>query len=97
MPNSAMLVIQSDPMIIIPTSLVAKLVSMKTSPRLLHVSPVLMTVAPAMPSMIVTTNIIKTSPSGLTRSPGVLEVEKEFMAEMIDTFYKSLSDASLWC
>jgi len=28
--------------------------------------------------------------SGTTRSPGVIEAEKEFMAEMVDSFYKSL-------
>ena len=28
--------------------------------------------------------------SGTTRSPGVIEAEKEFVAEMVDNFYKSL-------
>ena len=28
--------------------------------------------------------------SGSTRSPRVFEVEKEFVAEMVDSFYKSL-------
>jgi len=42
------------------------------------------------PSVIVTTKLPKTSPSKHTRSPGVIEVEKEFMVEMIDAFYKSL-------
>ena len=27
---------------------------------------------------------------GITRSPGVIEAEKEFVAEMVDSFYKSL-------
>ena len=28
--------------------------------------------------------------SGITRSPEVIEAEKEFVAEMVDSFYKSL-------
>ena len=28
--------------------------------------------------------------SGATRSSGVIEAKKEFMAEMVDSFYKSL-------
>jgi len=28
--------------------------------------------------------------SGITRSPGVIEVGKKFVAEMVDSFYKSL-------
>ena len=45
---------------------------------------------PATPSMIMTTKVTETSPSGLTRSLGVIEVEKEFVAKMIDSFYKGL-------
>ena len=87
-----MLVVEPDPMITSPTSLVAStIVSMKTPPRLLLlVSSVPLTAAPAIPSMIVTTKITETSSSRLTRSPGVIEVEKEFAAEMIDTFDKCL-------
>ena len=39
-----------------------------------------------------TTKLPETS-AKLTHSPGVIEVEKQFVAEMIDTFYKSLK----WC
>jgi len=33
---------------------------------------------------------VEVSSSGITRSPGVIEAEKEFVAEMVDSFYKSL-------
>jgi len=83
-------------MITTRTSLVAStLVSMKTPLRLSSVFSVPLMVAPVMPSMIVTTKGTETSPSRLTRSPGVIEVEKEFLAEMIATFYKSLRCISL--
>ena len=42
-----------------------------------------------MPSKIVSTKLPETSPSKLTRSPGVIEVEA-FVAEIIDTLYKTL-------
>ena len=86
-----MLVVYPDLMITSPTSLVAStLVSMKTPQRLPSVSSVLLTVAPVTLLTFVTTKLLEASPSRLTRSPGVKEVEKEFVAEMIDTFYKSL-------
>ena len=88
-PNSPTLIVEPDLMVANLTSLVAStLVFMKTLLRLPSVSSVLLTVAPATPSMIVTTKITETSLTSLTRSPGVIEVEKEFMADMIDTFYK---------
>jgi len=78
-------------MITDPTYLVAStLVSMKTPPQLLSVPSVLLTVAPVTPSMIVTIELLETSSSKLIRSPRVIEVENEFVAEIIDTFYKSL-------
>ena len=40
--------------------------------------------------MIMTTKPMETSLLGLTCSPGVIEVEKEFMAKMVDNFFKSL-------
>ena len=89
--RSPTLVIDPDSMITSLTSLVAStLVSMKTPSRLSFVPSVPLTVALVTPSTIVTTKLPETSPSKLTRSPGVIEVEKEFMAEIIDTFYKSL-------
>ena len=33
---------------------------------------------------------VKVLSSGTTRSSGVIEAEKEFIAEMVDSFYKSL-------
>jgi len=89
--KSPTLIVDLDLMIINLIFLVAStLVSMKTPLRLLSVFSISLIVAPMMPSMIVTTKITETSPSRLTRSSGVIEVEKEFMVEMIDTFYKSL-------
>ena len=74
-------------MITNPTSLVVStLVSMKTHPRLLPISLVAIMTAPAMPSTIVTTKLSETPLSKLTRSPRVIEVEKELVEEMIDTF-----------
>ena len=44
----------------------------------------------AISSTIMTVKPVKVLSSGTTRSPGVIEAEKEFAAEMIDSFYKSL-------
>ena len=74
-----MLVVDPDSMITSPTSLVAStLVSMKTPPQLQSVPSILLMVVPATRLTIVTTKLPETSPSKLTRSPGVIEVEKEF-------------------
>jgi len=62
---------------------------MKTPPQLLLVSSVMLAAALVTHTMIMTTQLTET-PSKLTHSPGVIEVEKEFLMEMIDTFYKSL-------
>jgi len=84
-------VVDLDSMVTSPTSLVAStLVSMKTLPWLSYVPSVLLTFAPMTPSTIVSTKHLETSPSKLSCSPGVKEVEKKFVADMIDTFYKSL-------
>ena len=89
--DSPTLVVEPNPMITSPASLVASiLIFMKTPPQLLLVSPVLLTAVPVTPSTIVATKIMETSPSRLTRLPGVIKVEKELVAEMINTFYKSL-------
>ena len=86
-PEFPTLVVELDHMITNPTSLVVStLVSMKTHPRLLPISLVALMTAPAMPSTIVTTKLLEIPPSKLTRSPRVIEVEEEFMADMIDTF-----------
>ena len=73
-------VIDLDSMITSLTSLVANtLNSMKTPSQLVPVSSALLMTASATPSTIVTTKLPETSPSKLTRSPGVIEAEKEFM------------------
>ena len=36
---------------------------------------------------------VKVLSSGTTRSPGVIEATKEFVAEMVDGFYKSLKQS----
>ena len=86
-----MLVVDPDSMITSPTSLVASmLVSMKSPSLLPFILSVSLMIAHVTPSMIVTTKLPETSPSKLTRSPGVIEVKEEFVAEMINNFYKSL-------
>ena len=66
------------------------LVSMKTPPR----SSVIPRLSPASASVIsstvMTVKPVEVLSSGTTRSPGVVEAEKEFVAEMVDSFYKSL-------
>ena len=66
------------------------LVSMKTPPRsptIPHLSPVS---ASAIFSTIMIVKPMEALSSGTTRSPGVIEVDKEFVVEMVDSFYKSL-------
>jgi len=74
-----------------PTSIVASvLVSMKTPPRspaIPHLSPAS---ASAISSTIMTVKSVEVLSSRTTRSPGVIEAEKEFMTEIVDIFYKSL-------
>jgi len=66
------------------------LVSMKTPPR----SPVIPRLSLASASVIFSTvramNPVEALSSGTTRSQGVVEAEKEFVAEIIDSFYKGL-------
>ena len=74
-----------------PTFIVAGiLVSMKTSPQ----SPAIPRLSPAsafaISSTIMTVKPMKVLFSGTSRSPAVIEAEKEFVAEMVDSFYKSL-------
>ena len=74
-----------------PTSVVAGvLVSMKTPPRQPAIPRPSPTSASATSSTIMTVRLVKVLSSGITRSPGVIEAEKEFVAEMVDSFYKSL-------
>ena len=68
-----------------PASLVASmLLSVETPPRLTAFSALLMT-TPVDPLTFITTKPMETSSLGITRSPGVIEVEKEFVAELVDT------------
>ena len=66
------------------------LVSMRTPPR----SPVIPRLssdsASVISSSIMTVKPVEALSSDTTRSPGVVEAEKEFVTEMVDSFYKSL-------
>ena len=70
--------------------MVGVLVSMKTPPR----SSVIPRLSPAsastISSTVMTVKPVEALSSGVTRSRGVVEAEKEFVAEMVDSFYKSL-------
>ena len=72
-----------------PTSVVASvLVSMRTPPR----SPMTCHAAAASASTIPSTvvSIKPVESSGAARLSGVIEAENEFVAELVDSFYKSL-------
>ena len=89
--RSPTLVVNSESMITNPNSLIAStLVFIKIPLHLSSVLSVPLAVVPVTTSTIVTTKLPETFPSKLTHSPGVIEVEKEFMVEIIDAFYKSL-------
>ena len=92
-PTSLMLIIEPilPKIVTSPTSIVAGvLVSMKTPPRSPAIPRLSPTIASAISSTIIIVKPVEDLSSGTTRSPGVVEVEKEFMAEMVDSFYKSL-------
>ena len=73
-----------------PTFVVAGVpVSMKT-PRLPTIPLPSLTSVSATSSTIMTMKLVKVLSSGITRSPGVIEAEKEFVTEMVNNFYKSL-------
>ena len=81
----------SSAMVTDPVSSVASmLIYVETPSRLTASSAPLMT-APMTPSTVITTKPMNTSPSRIIQSPGVIEVEKEFVAELVDSFFKSLS------
>ena len=69
--------------------MVGVLVSMKTPPR----SPVIPRLSSAsastISSTVMTVKLVEALSSGATHSLGVVEVEKESVAEMVDSFYKS--------
>ena len=70
-----------------PTSIVASvLVSMRTPPRSLVIPRLSPTSASAISSTVMIVKPVEALPSGATRSPGVLEAENEFVAELVDNF-----------
>ena len=74
-----------------PTSIVASvLVSMSTPLRLAMISRLSPTSASVNYSTVMIVKLVEALSSATTRSPGVVEAEKEFVAEMVDRFYKSL-------
>jgi len=74
-----------------PTSVVAGiLVSMKTPPRLPAIPRPSPTSVFATSSTVMMMKLVKVLSSEIIHSPGVIEAEKEFMAEMVNSFYKSL-------
>jgi len=73
------------------TSIVAGvLVSMKTPPRTPAIPRPSLASASAISSTIMMVKPVEALSSGTTRSPGVIEAEKEFVDEMVDSFYKCL-------
>ena len=46
--------------------------------------------ASAISSTVMSVKSVEALPSGATRSPGVVETENEFVAELVDSFYKGL-------
>ena len=69
------------------------LVSMKTPPRsptIPHISPVS---TPVISSTVMSVKSVEVLPSGAPRSPGVVETENEFLAELVDNFYKGLKQS----
>ena len=71
------------------TSVVASvLVSMKTPPRSPMTSHVAAASASTIPFTVVSIKPVESS--GAARLPGVIEAENEFVAELVDRFYKSL-------
>ena len=63
---------------------------MKIPPRQPAISRPSPTSVSATSSTVMTVKLVEVLSSGITRSPGVIEDEKEFVAEMVDSFYKSL-------
>jgi len=74
-----------------PTSIVAGvLVSMKAPLRLPVIPCPSPTSTSTTSSTIMTVKLLEVLSSGTNRSPGVIEAEKEFVAEMVDSFYNRL-------
>ena len=74
-----------------PTSVVASvLVSMRTPPRSPTTSHVAAASASTIPSTVVSIKPVESVSSGAAHQPGVIEAENEFVAELVDSFYKGL-------
>ena len=66
------------------------LVSMRTplrSPTIPHIAPAS---ASTIPSTVMSVKPVEALSSEAARSPGVVEAENEFAAELVDSFYKGL-------
>ena len=90
-PTSPTLVIEPavQEMVTSPTSVVASvLVSMKTPLRSPMISHVAAASASTIPSTVVSIKPVESSEA--VRLPGVVEAENEFVAELVDSFYKGL-------
>ena len=73
-----------------PTFFVAGvLVSMKTSPQLPVIFHPSQRSVSAISSIVVTVKSVEGLPLGITRSLRVIEAKKEFVTEMVNSFYKA--------
>ena len=90
-PTSSTLVVEPvlPKIVTSPTSVVASvLVSMRTPRRSPTTSHVATVSASTFSSIVVSIKPVESS--GAARLPGVIEAENEFVAELVDSFYKSL-------
>jgi len=90
-PTSPTLVVEPavQEMVTSPASVVASvLVSMRTPPRSPMTSHVVAAHVPAVPSTVMSTRPVESSEAA--RLPGVAEAENEFVADIVDSFYKGL-------
>jgi len=75
-----------------PTSVVASvLVSMRTPPRSPTTPHVAAASASIISSIVTPVKPVETLSSGAARLSGVIEAENEFVAELVDNYYKSLN------
>jgi len=92
-PTSPILVVEPalPEIVTSPTSVVAGvLVSMRTPLRSPTTPHVVVASASIISSIVTLVKPVETLSSGAARLPGVIEAENEFVAELVDSFYKSL-------
>jgi len=92
-PTSPTLVVEPALLEIVasPTSVVAGvLVSMRTPPRSPTTPRIAAARASIIPSTVTPVKPVETLSSGAARLPRVIEAENEFVAKLVDSFYKSL-------